>query len=119
VTTKAERDRLRITAMLQSAGEAVDDSATGKAAVLEGGLTQKAVLLDLIHLTESADRVSPGVKKLNPGVPWERLRRLRNRGLVHDYAEVDLEEVWEFVREELPRVRRQLNRMKFPQEESH
>jgi uncharacterized protein with HEPN domain len=119
VTNKPERDRLRVTAMLQAAEEAKVDSGVGTDPFLEGGLPQKAVLLDLIHLTESADKVSLGLKKLNPGIPWQRLSNLRNRGLVHDYAEIDLEDVWPFVREELPRVRRQLDRVKIPQEDSH
>jgi uncharacterized protein with HEPN domain len=113
---KASRDRLRVTAMVQAAEEAKSDSAAGKETFLAPGLTQKAVLLDLIHLTESAEKTSQGFKKLNPKIPWNRLSALRNRGLVHDYVEVDLDDVWAFVREELPRIRRQLDRASFPEE---
>jgi uncharacterized protein with HEPN domain len=80
---------------------------------LKTGLLQKAVLLDLIHLTESAEKTSAGLKERNPTVPWARLSRLRNRGLVHDYAEADLEDIWAFVREELPRIRRKLDRLSY------
>jgi uncharacterized protein with HEPN domain len=113
VTGKAERDRLRVTAMIEAIEEARRDAAGGRSSFVSPGLVQKAVLLDLIHLTESAEKASPGLKKGNPGVPWARLSRLRNRGLVHDYAEVDLEEIWAFVREELPRIRTQLQRLRF------
>jgi uncharacterized protein with HEPN domain len=102
--------------MTQAAEEAKIDSTGGKEAFIQGGLTQKAVLLDLIHLTESAERISPGFKKRNPHIPWDRLARLRNRGLVHDYLEAEIEDIWSFVREELPRLRRHLDRVTYPDE---
>jgi uncharacterized protein with HEPN domain len=102
--------------MIEAAEEAKRDSSAGKAAFLEAGLVQKAILLDLIHFTESAEKASAGLKKRNPAVPWGRLSRLRNRGLVHDYAEADLEDLWAFVRQELPLVRRQLDRLRFADE---
>ena len=80
------------------------------------GLTQKAILLDLIRMTESAETASSGLKKNNPGIPWAGLGRLRNTGLVHDYAELDLEVSWAFVRDELPRIRRQLDRLSYSDE---
>lgn len=100
--------------MMEAAEEAKRDAAEGKDAFMSAGLVQKAVLLDLIHLTESAERTSPGLKRTNPRIPWERLSRLRNRGLVHDYMEIDLEDVWTFVRVELPQIRRFLERANFP-----
>ena len=108
-----DRDRLRVSAMIQAAEEAKRDSAGGKAAFLQPGLAQKAVLLDLIHLTESAEKTSVSLKKLNPNLPWEKLSRMRNHGLVHEYGEVDLEELWNFVRDELPRLRTKLERLKY------
>jgi uncharacterized protein with HEPN domain len=116
VNAKAARDRLRVTAMIEAAEETKRDASHGKAAFLETGLRQKAVLLDLIHLTESAEKASPGLKRRNPSIPWARLSRLRNRGLVHDYAEADLEDIWAFVRDELPGIRRQLDRLVYPEE---
>lgn len=116
MTGKSGRDRLRIVAMIEAAEEAKRDATEGKEAFLSPGLTQKAVLLDLIHFTESAERTSPGFKKANPRIPWGRLSRLRNRGLVHDYMEVDLEDVWTFVQDELPGIRRRLARASYPGE---
>jgi len=113
LTGKVERDRLRVAAMIEAAGEAKLDSSEGKATFLEAGKTQKAVLLDLIHFTESAERTSHGFKLKNPTIPWDRLSRLRNRGLVHDYTEVDLEDIWAFVSIELPKIRKRLDRAKF------
>lgn len=118
MTTKPTRDRLRVVAMIQASEEAKRDAAIGQDPFLKPGLIQKAVLLDLIHLTESAEKVSSGLKRANPRVPWERLSRLRNRGLVHEYIEADLEDIWTFVRDELPRLRRQLDRLTYSDEDS-
>jgi uncharacterized protein with HEPN domain len=85
MSTKPGRDHLRIVAMIQAAEEARRDSPGRKDEFLNGGLAQKAVLLDLIHPTESAEKASPGLKKRTPRIPWQRLSQLRNRGLVHDY----------------------------------
>ena len=116
MTEKASRDRLRVTAMIQAAEEAKRDAEGGKEMFVEPGMPQKAVLLDLIHFTESAEKASSGFKKGNSRIPWERLSGLRNRGLVHDYMEVDLEDIWRFVKQELPRIRRQLDRVRYPDE---
>jgi uncharacterized protein with HEPN domain len=113
---KANRDRLRVIAMIQAAEEAKSDSEVGREVFLNGGLNQKAILLDLIHFTESAEKTSAGFKKANPNIPWGRLSGLRNRGLVHDYTDIDLEDIWDFVRREVPRIRRQLDRVSYPAE---
>ena len=101
--------------MIEAAEEAKRDAAVGKEQFMKTGLPQKAVLLDLIHLTESAENTSAGFKKLNPGIPWRRLSNLRNRGLVHDYLEVDLDDVWTFIHVELSKVRRKLDRPTYPE----
>jgi uncharacterized protein with HEPN domain len=113
VTEKGSRDRLRVAAMKEAAIEAMRDAAAGKDSFLEAGLRQKAILLDLIHLTESAERTSFGLKRLNSGIPWGRLSELRNRGLVRDFEDVYLEDVWAFVRMELPKILRQLDRLTY------
>lgn len=100
--------------MIEAAEEAKDDAATGQDEFSKGGLAQKAVLFDLIHFTESAVGTSPSLKKLNSRIPWTRLARLRNEGLVHDYAQANLEDIWAFVTVELPHIRRQLDRIKYP-----
>jgi hypothetical protein len=53
---KAERDRIRVVAMIEAA-EAMDlDEADGKQVFSTPGLAQYAVLLGPTHITESAER---------------------------------------------------------------
>ena len=49
-------------------------------------------------------------KSLHASVPWAQMAGLRNH-VVHDYAGVDLEIVWEIVKTSLPELRRQLDAM--------
>jgi uncharacterized protein with HEPN domain len=79
--------------MIEAAEEAKIDAAEGKEVFMKGGMAQKAVLLDLIHLTESADGMSFSLTNQNSRIPWDRLRGLRSQGLVHHYVLVDLEDI--------------------------
>ena len=115
--SKADRDRLRVAAMTEAIEQMRQDLGGSKEDFLNPGLVQRAVLLSLIHLTESAERTSGRLKALNPTFPWARLSRMRNRGLVHDYEQVDLEDLWRFLRDDLTTIRRRLDRMRFPAED--
>ena len=117
MSAQAKGDRLRVAAMVEAAELARQDAGGRPQEFLRPGLVQRAVLLDLIHLTESAERTSPGLKRVNSRFPWARLTRLRNKGLVHDDEELDLEDIWQFLHEVLPRIRRQLQRMRYPARE--
>jgi uncharacterized protein with HEPN domain len=103
--------------MLEAAEEALRDSQTGRDSFLSDRKERSLILLDLIHLCESADRLSARTKKANSTVNWSRLSRLRNQGIVHNYPEADLEDIWRFVNQELPRLRRQLSRLEIPEGE--
>jgi uncharacterized protein with HEPN domain len=107
-------DRLHLANMVRAIAEAAKDSADGRAAFLGDERTRKVILLDLVYLVESASRLSPAFRKSNPVVDWVRLTALRNEGIVHAYTEIDLEDVWAFVRDEVPTIGRRLRRARFP-----
>jgi uncharacterized protein with HEPN domain len=99
--------------MVEAAEEAKKEVDMGKEAFLAAGLAQKALLLDLIHFTESAEKLSAGFKNRNSRIDWSFLSRLRNQGLVHEYQDVNLEDIWKFAHDQLPRLRRALDRLDF------
>jgi uncharacterized protein with HEPN domain len=111
-TEKGARDLEWVTLMIEAIKEAMEDSAGGEREFRADPKTQRAVTLDLIHLVESASKVSPGFKQNHPKVPWDLMSELRNHGLVHEYAEVDLDSLWAFVRDQLPGMARHLGRAK-------
>jgi uncharacterized protein with HEPN domain len=63
--------------------------------------TQSAVLHQLTVLGEAARRISQPFRDAHPGVPWKEMAGLRSR-IVHDYDEVDLDEVWVILQRDLP-----------------
>ncbi len=75
-----------------------------KSRFLEDRKTQQAVILNLMILGEAASRISgsdPSFIGAHPEIPWAQMRGMRNR-MAHGYFEVDLDVVWDTVRESLP-----------------
>lgn len=54
---------------------------------------QDAVLRRFEIIGEAASRLSPQTQALFPNLPFRSMRGMRNI-LVHDYGDVDLEQVW-------------------------
>ena len=95
-------DTLRLRHMLEHAQEAVrlaDGRGRGDLdadRLLELGLTR---LLEIIG--EAANLVSEETHEQYPHLPWRQMIGLRNR-LIHGYAEVDLDILWDIVQLDLP-----------------
>lgn len=73
--------------------------------------TSKAVVRCLEELGEAARQVPENVRCLAPEVPWKRMAGMRDK-LIHEYFGVDLAIVWMVVREELPPLRPQIERLR-------
>jgi uncharacterized protein with HEPN domain len=56
-------------------------------------------LLEIIG--EAANSVSEETQRAHPRVPWRKMVGLRNR-LIHGYFNVNLDVVWDTVRNDLP-----------------
>ena len=68
--------------------------------------TQQAVVLNLLIIGEAATKIcneAPDFASSHPAIPWTQMRGMRNR-LVHGYFDIDLNIVWDTVREALPDV---------------
>jgi uncharacterized protein with HEPN domain len=102
--------------MLQSARLAVDYLRGRSRQELSQELQlQDAVVRRLTIVGEAANRVSEPMRDRLSGIPWVMLRGMRNR-LVHEYDGVNLDIVWETVRENLPGLIVELERV-VPQSE--
>lgn len=64
-------------------------------------LLQDAVMRNLQIIGEAAQRVSKELKEKHPEIAWAPMAGMRNR-LVHEYFRIDLEKVWETVRDNIP-----------------
>lgn len=64
---------------------------------------QDATIRCLEVIGEAAGRMSRSGRNAFPSMPWIPMVGMRNR-LIHEYGNVDLEEVWRTVTEDLPRI---------------
>lgn len=75
--------------------------------------TQDAVIRNLEVIGEAAGRIVgeyPEIAARYAGVPWKKIYAMRNR-LSHGYFEINLEVVWETVRQSLPELEQQARRI--------
>ncbi len=64
---------------------------------------QDAILRRIMIIGEATKRLSSDFKKQHPAIPWKQIAGMRDV-LTHDYDEVDLDEVWTVVNENLPQL---------------
>lgn len=62
--------------------------------------TQDAVIRNLEIIGEAAKHVSNPIRQKAPNIPWSSLAGMRNK-LIHQYFGVNLDIVWNVVREDL------------------
>ncbi len=71
---------------------------------------QDAVLRNLQVLAASTQRDSEGLKARWPEVEWARIASFRNV-LVHDYLGIDMERIWAIAQQDVPELKKTLERM--------
>lgn len=104
------RDDERLMDMVLYARKALRDTAgMTRGAFGDDERTQNAVVRYLEVVGEAGARVSTEMRERASDVPWAAIVGMRNR-LVHDYADVDLDEVWKTVTDDLPELLRLLAR---------
>lgn len=74
----------------------------------ENEMAVDAVLRNLEVMGEAARHVPPATRSKHPGIPWTSLVGLRNI-VIHRYHGVDLENIWQIARTDLPPLRKILN----------
>jgi uncharacterized protein with HEPN domain len=85
----------------------------GKADFLGDKRTQQAVILNIMVIGEAATKLSdeyPEIVAKFPQVEWKSMRGMRNR-LAHGYFDINLDIVWETVRQALPVLESQLRQI--------
>ena len=76
----------------------------------ENKMLVEACVFNLVQLGEASHKISDEFEKLHPEIAWREINGLRNR-LVHDYSGVNLKLVWEIIGEDLPELRKQLEKL--------
>lgn len=65
--------------------------------------SQSAVLHQLLVIGEVAKKISPGTRSKGAKIPWQMMAGMRDK-LIHDYQDVDLEEVWKTASKDIPKL---------------
>jgi uncharacterized protein with HEPN domain len=65
----------------------------------------RMLTLALVRLVEiigeAASKITPEFRGKYPDIPWSEIVGMRNR-LIHAYFEIDLDQVWSTITEEIP-----------------
>jgi len=78
---------------------------------LDTDLVFNLALTRLIEIIgEAANRVPEGFQDEHPDIPWMEIIGMRHR-LIHGYDEVDFDFLWSVVRNDLPKLIKQLKQM--------
>jgi uncharacterized protein with HEPN domain len=117
VTKVDSRDRFLVDEMLRHLAVLAAGAKGGKVTLVDDPMIRYAVEHATELLAEAAEKVSHAFKTANPKVPWKELRPLR-RGVAHPYdsgaAPVNVEQLWGFIQDDVPKIARALGNAKFP-----
>lgn len=94
-------DSIRLYDIQQAAQRILDYTKDGPEDFFSTKMVQDAVLHNLGIIGEAASRLSENCKLTMPEIPWAQVVGLRNV-LIHEYAGVDLEVVWNVIADDLP-----------------
>lgn len=64
---------------------------------------QDAILRRITIIGEATKRLSKEFRGQHPTIPWKEIAEMRDV-ITHDYDEVDLDEVWTVINENLPQL---------------
>lgn len=73
-------------------------------------LIQDAVIRRIEIIGEASARVSQESKKKYSHLPWKGMKGMRNL-LIHEYDDINLDEVWNTVKNELPGLIKQIEEL--------
>ena len=98
------RDSATLLDILKAARLAVEfREEMDKRAFLNDPKTQSAILHQLLVLGEAAKRLSQEFRERHQKIPWKKITGMRDK-LIHEYDNVDLDEVWKTARLDMPRL---------------
>ncbi len=102
-------DRMSLADMLVHAREAVELLGEASRGELKNDRVLQLALTRLVEIAgEAANRVSETTRQRHSKIPWRRIIGTRNR-LIHGYHIVDLDILWDIIRDDLPPLIDQLD----------
>lgn len=103
-------ERLYLVQMLECIARLTSFVRPGREVFFADRMMQDAVIRNFEIIGEAAKRVSAATREKAPEIPWRRIADFRDV-LIHQYEGVDLEETWKRIEQDLPALRRSLERL--------
>ena len=75
------------------------------------GLTFDATVRNLELIGEAASHIPDKIRSANPSIPWRMIIATRNR-LIHGYLGIDNDTLWSIIRDEVPELLVELEKLK-------
>ena len=72
--------------------------------------TASAVVRKLEIIGEAAKQIPDEIRQKHPGIPWREMAGMRDN-LIHFYFGVDYQLVWRAIKERLPRIKPELQKI--------
>ena len=86
-------------------------TADGWEAFARNTMAQDAVVRNFQVIGEATKQISEVTRQRQPDIPWRQIAGFRDV-LIHDYMGVDLDEVWNVIDKDLPRLKQTVNEMR-------
>lgn len=74
---------------------------------IEHLMMQDAVMRQIEIIGEASNSVSDEFQEKHPEFPWFQMRGIRNK-IVHDYRGINLQVIWDTVKNDLPALKKQV-----------
>ena len=63
-----------------------------------------ATMMNFVVIGEMIEKISEDFKNTNPAIEWQKIKGFRNI-VAHDYFGIDAEEVWQIIKNKIPKLK--------------
>jgi len=103
-------DHDRLLDINEAIGRIMEKLPSSKEEFIQSDLLQVWILYHIQVIGEAANGVSPEFQKQHENFPWKDLIAMRHL-LVHQYFGIDLNEVWNAAKQDLPLLQQEISRI--------
>jgi len=93
--------------------EAIEEFSKGltKEELMSNRLKRDAIVRNVEIIGEAVKNISKNIKEKYPKVEWRKIAGIRDV-MIHAYFGIDMEKVWNVIKEDLPKLKKQIQNIK-------